>query len=77
MSTEIYRLALGFVIFIFHRPIADYLLEHERSLVLMFRQRGVPLPAAPTKETSRNIYFSIGAFVIFSQLVRIWLLLRG
>jgi hypothetical protein len=77
MNTEIYRLALGFLILIFHQPIADYLLEHERSLVVIFRQRGIPLPAAPTTETCRNIYFSLGAFVIFSQLIRIWLLLRG
>ncbi len=58
----------------FHKTIADYILEQERALVTLFRERGLPLPAAPSTEASRNIYFLLGAFVAVFQIVRIWLL---
>ena len=44
MFFELLRLALGFTIAAFHRPIADYIMEHERVLVIAFRQRGIPAP---------------------------------
>ena len=74
---EFTRLAVGLLIAYFHRQIADFILERERSLVVMFRSRGLPIPAAPTTETGRNIYFILGIFVAFFELVRIWLALRG
>ena len=77
MLLEFAKLAFGLAVMLFHRSIADYLLEQERSLVLVFRSRGVPVPATPTTETGRNIYFGIGAFVVLFQIVRIWLMLRG
>jgi hypothetical protein len=74
---EFIRLTLGLAMAYFHRQIADYILEQERSLVLIFRSRGVPIPAAPSPETSRTIYFLIGMFVVLFELVRIWLALQG
>jgi hypothetical protein len=35
------------------------------------------VPAAPTTETARNIYFLLGAFVVFCQMAKIWLAIRG
>jgi hypothetical protein len=74
---EFCKIAVGIAVMLFHRQIADYLVEQERSLVVVFRQRGVPVPAAPTTEMGRNIYFGIGAFIVSFQIVRIFLLLRA
>jgi hypothetical protein len=76
MAIELTRLAFGLLLLIFHRPIADYILEQERSLVVLFRQRGVPLPASPGNETVRNIYFVLGTFVVVYELARIWISLH-
>jgi hypothetical protein len=72
MLAEFCKIAVGLSIMLFHRQIADFMLTHERSLVLVFRQRGVPVPAAPTTEVSRNIYFGIGVFIVVFQIARIW-----
>jgi hypothetical protein len=77
VTLEFTRLLIGLMIACFHRPIADYILEQERSLVAIFRQRGLPLPNAPTTETGRNIYFGIGIFIVLFEVARIWLALRG
>jgi hypothetical protein len=77
MFAELTKIAIGLTIMMFHRQIADFMLEQERSLVLMFRQRGVPVPAALTTEMGRNIYFGIGAFIVLFQIVRIWLSVNG
>lgn len=76
MAIELTRMGFGFLILLFHRQISDYVLEQERRLVVVFRERGVPLPAAPTTEMSRNIYFGLGTFVVLYQIARIWLSLR-
>jgi hypothetical protein len=72
MSLEIARLLLGLLIAALHRPIADFIFERERSLVLAFRERGMPLPAVPKTETFRTIYFSIGIFMAVVQILRIY-----
>jgi hypothetical protein len=77
MLIEITRLVFGLFVLAFHKQIADWVLEQERSLVVMFRQRGVPLPATPTTEMGRTIYFLIGAFVALYELGRIWLRLHA
>ncbi len=59
-----------------YRWIADFMLERERSLVLAFRQRGLPLPAAMSTETARNLYFGVGIFVVLVELLRIYQLAR-
>ena len=76
MPLEILRLLLGLVIAACHRRIADFMLERERSLVLSFRQRGVPLPAALGTETARNLYFGIGIFIVLVELLRIYQMAR-
>jgi uncharacterized membrane protein (DUF485 family) len=77
MVVEFTRLGAGLLILLFHRPIADYILSQERALVAAFRQRGMALPAAPSTEMGRNIYFGIGMFVACFQMAKIWLALRG
>ncbi|MGC2109309.1 MAG: hypothetical protein WA655_07310 [Candidatus Korobacteraceae bacterium] len=72
MPLEIARLLFGLVITALHRRIADFINERERSLVLAFRQRGVPLPAALSTETARNLYFGIGIFIVVVELLRIY-----
>ncbi|MGA2373036.1 MAG: hypothetical protein ACLPPV_15795 [Candidatus Korobacteraceae bacterium] len=72
MPLELARLLLGLLIAACHRRIADFMLERERSLVLSFRQRGVPLPAALGTETARNLYFGIGIFIVLVELLRIY-----
>jgi hypothetical protein len=76
MSLEIARLLLGLLIAALHRPIADFVLEREHSLVLAFRERGMPLPAVPKAETLRTIYFSIGIFMVVVEMLRIYQLAR-
>jgi hypothetical protein len=77
MAVELTRMLIGVLILVFHRQIADYILEQERSLVVLFQQRGIRLPAVPTTETGRNIYFCLGTFVVLYQAVRIWMALHG
>jgi len=72
MPLEIARLLLGLLIMACHRRVADFILERERSLVLTFRQRGLPLPAALSTETARNLYFGIGIFIVVVELLRIY-----
>jgi len=72
MPLEIARLLLGLAIAACHRRIADFMLERERSLALIFRQRGVPVPAVLNPETARNLYFAVGIFVVLVELLRIY-----
>jgi hypothetical protein len=72
MQLEIARLLLGLMIAACHRRIADFIMERERSLVLTFRSRGLPLPAAMHTETARNLYFGVGIFVVLVELLRIY-----
>jgi hypothetical protein len=76
MPLEIARLLLGLTIAACHRWIADFIIERERSLVLTFREKGVPLPAALSTETARNLYFGVGIFVVLVELLRIYQLGR-
>ncbi len=71
MFNEFLRLILGFMIAAFHKPIADWIMEHERVLVVAFRQRGIPAPVL-TAESARNIYFGLGIFVMLFEMARIW-----
>jgi hypothetical protein len=75
MAIELTRLGVGLLILLFHRQIADYILEQERVIVGLFRQRGLRLPC-PTTEGARTIYFCLGAFVALYEIARIWLQLH-
>jgi hypothetical protein len=73
MAFELLRLLLGFLIAAFHRPIADYIMRHERVLVMVFRQRGIQAPLLTT-EGARNVYFSLGMLIVLLEMARIWAL---
>lgn len=73
MAFELLRLFLGFMIAAFHRPIADYIMTHERVLVVAFRQRGIRAPMLST-ETARNVYFTLGMLIVLLEMARIWAL---
>ncbi len=72
MAIEIARLCLGLLIVAFHKRIADFILERERSLVVTLRSRGLPLPVAPTTQTAHNLYFGIGIFIVLVEWLRIY-----
>lgn len=74
---EVARLLLGLLIAAFHRPIADFMMERERATVILFRQRGFPLPQAPSTEQARTLYFFIGIAVASVELLRMYLMQRG
>ncbi len=77
LGIEILRLGLGLLIAAFHRPIADFVMPHERQLVAMFRSRGLPLPDVVKESTAYNLYFAIGIVVALIEMARIYLLLRS
>jgi len=52
------------------------MVERERVLVFMARQRGLPLPAAMSASMARNTYFGIGIFVALIELLRIYQILH-
>lgn len=74
---DVARLLMGLLIAAFHKPIADFMLERERATVLLFRERGFPMPPAPTTEQARTLYFLIGIAVASAELVRMYLMQRG
>src|SRR5919109_1309989 len=49
MVQAIAGLVLGLAVALFHRPVADFILERERALDMMFRSRGFRLPPPPTR----------------------------
>jgi hypothetical protein len=73
MILEIARLVLALLILCFHRQIADFILEHERRLVIMLNQRGLRLPDVPRRELVHNLYFSIGAIASVACMARLWM----
>ena len=76
IGMDVTRLAIGLAIAFFHRPIADFMLEQETSLVVLFRQRGVVLPSVPRRSTVHTLYFFTGIGIALFEVVRIWLLIR-
>ena len=77
MLFEVARLLLGLTVAAFHRPVADFILERERDLVVRLRQNGLMVPAAPTRETAHTLYFCIGLGMAAFELVRIYQLGQG
>ncbi len=76
IGMDVTRLAIGLAIAFFHRPIADFMLEQETSLVVLFRQRGVVLPSVPRRSTVHTLYFLTGIGIALFEVVHIWLLIR-
>ena len=77
MWMEFARLLLGLTVAALHRPIADFILEQERQLVFILRQRGLMVPAAPTRNTAHNLYFGMGMAIALIEVTRIFMLHRG
>jgi len=75
MTVELVRLVVGLAILIFYRRIAEFMMARERALVVLFRQRGVPVPLL-TESAAENLYFGLAMFVCLLQFVRIWGLLH-
>ena len=69
---EIARLALGVTLMLFHRQIADCVLQLDEALTGMFRTRGLAFPAPPRQSIVHNIYFALGLFVCGLAMVRIY-----
>ena len=76
MLLEFSRLLAGVLILLFHQRIADFMQAQERSVMLVFRQRGVNLPDLAAN-TARNVYFCLGLFICCYQMFRIWTTLPG
>ena len=72
MSLELMRLVSGLLIALFHKQIADWILQQEEMLVATARSRGVPYPLPPRRETVHSLYFLMGMSVAIIQLFRIW-----
>lgn len=77
MLIEFTRLLLGLTMAAFHKPIADFVLERERNLVVLLRQRGLMVPPAPTRNTAHTMYFCIGMGIAAIELARIYMMHRG
>jgi hypothetical protein len=73
MLADVARLVLGLLVVLFHRPIADFILERERALDTLFRSRGLNLPSPPSQRAAHNIYFILGAFMALFALGHLWL----
>jgi hypothetical protein len=76
MGMELTRLVIGLAIAFFHRPIADFMLEQETSLVVLFRQRGLVVPSVPRRSTVHSLYFVTGIGIALFEVIRIWLLIH-
>ena len=76
MGMEVARLVIGLAIAFFYRPIADFMLEQETSLVVLFRERGLSVPSVPRRSTVHNLYFFTGIGIALFEVIRIWLLIR-
>ena len=76
MPFEFAKLIFGLTIMFFHRPIADFMLEQETSLVVLFRQRGLMLPSVPRRSTVHTLYFFTGIGIALFEVSRIWWLIR-
>ena len=69
---EVTRLLLGVMIALFHRPIANKMMQQERAIDSYFRQRGISLPPPPSDATAQTLYFCIGIFICLLEAGRIW-----
>jgi hypothetical protein len=71
---EVARLVFGLMLMMFHRQIADCVLQLDEVLTVLFRQRGLTFPAPPKQSIVHNVYFALGLFVCGLAMVRIYTL---
>ncbi len=72
MVVEVTRLLLGVLIAVFHKPLANVVMQQERALDMYFRRRGFNFPAPPSDSTAQNLYFVIGIFICLLEAGKIW-----
>jgi hypothetical protein len=75
MVADFARLVLGLIVAMFHRPIAQFIMDREHALDGFFRRHGVHFPEPPSEATMHNIYFCLGLFISLFSIARIWLAL--
>lgn len=63
---------MGLMLAAFHRPVADFILEQDRTLTALVRRGGVNLPTGFSAETSRTIFFTLGILIALAQMARIY-----
>ena len=73
MIADFTNLVLGLLVALFHRPIANFILEREHCLDAFFRRHGVHFPEPPSQATAHNIYFCLGLFISLFSIAHIWL----
>jgi hypothetical protein len=73
---EFTKLAVGLIIALFHRQIAEFILFYERAFVVRARQAGLMLPDVVTTQMAYNVYFLLGIFTAMFQILRIWTLIH-
>ena len=71
MRLEIARLCLGLLIAGFHVPIADFILERERGLLVTLHRYGIEIPTILSCTSAQNLYFSFGILIVLVQLLRL------
>lgn len=67
------RLVLGLLVALFHRPIANFILQREQALIGYFQRHGVHFPEPPSEAALHNIYFCLGLFISLFSIAQIWL----
>ncbi len=72
MIVEVTRLLLGVLIALFHKPLANVVMQQERALDTYFRRRGFNFPAPPSDTAAQNLYFLIGIFICLLEAGKIW-----
>jgi hypothetical protein len=70
---ELARLMMGLSLAAFHRPVADFILEQDRTLTALVRRGGLNLPNGFSEETSRNLFFILGILIALAQMARIYM----
>jgi len=80
MSSQIVQMVLGLGaglgLALFHRPIADFMLQQERALANVFYAKGLPVLPVATQRQLRNVYFVVGILVAVIEAARLWLMTR-
>jgi hypothetical protein len=75
MIVEISRLLMALAVMCFHKRIGDFILKQEERLAARLTQRGIFVPAFPSREFAHNLYFAIGVIVSLVASVQLWMTL--
>ncbi len=64
---------MGLILAAFHRPVADFIVQQDRTLAALVRRGGLNLPPGFSLETSRTLFFLLGILIALAQMARIYL----